>query len=72
MQNNKRNYPSPSIDDVKSVVSATDQTGLVQGLPESDAEMSNYAQIRGIPEQGALDAAEDEVERTIAQQNQTE
>jgi hypothetical protein len=42
----------------------------VQGLPESDAEMSNYAQIRGVPEQGALGIAEKQAEQTAAQPKQ--
>ncbi len=61
------NYPNPDILDNPStgVASAMDNTGLLQGLPEEHSEIEALDDLGNMPEQGALEDVEEEVELEV-------
>ena len=48
--NKSKDYPDPNALDENNVVSSTECTGLVQGLPLDEESMEAYSEIYGMPE----------------------
>ena len=46
-------FVDEDFDNINSVVSTTDMTGLMQTPPESEAEMESFTEIYDIPKSGS-------------------
>ena len=66
MRKDKPKYPNPTMDELNSVVAATELTGLVQGLPHEELEM--YSEVCDVPAQAGLDAIEHEMDAVMRKQ----
>ena len=59
---NPNDYPEPDfLSGNNNVASATECTGLIQGLPEEESEVKNFQEIYDIPKQGGLKKVKEKI-----------
>lgn len=72
MKKDSNEYPDPDILDTNDVVSNTECTGLIQGLPIEEENIEPYSEIYDIPDQAGLGLLEEELDEVMKRQSEHE
>jgi hypothetical protein len=70
MDKDEKNYPDPNEIATTNIVSSSECTGVVTGLPEDEQHMNAYQEICDIPKQGSLGELKERLNEKMKQQKE--